>query len=75
MDTESRILIDEVVLPDVNVHWHAAMQDISMGILLGGKERSKAQWEKLVEQAGLKIAQVHTHDISQCYSIIVLERQ
>ena len=75
MSAESRILIDEVVLPDVNVHWHAAMQDISMGILLGGKERTKTQWEKLVEQAGLKIAQVHTHDISLYHSIIVLERQ
>ena len=44
MDSQSYILINEVVLPNVNAHWHAAMQDISMGILLGGKERSKAQW-------------------------------
>lgn len=75
MGKESRILIDEVVLPDANVHWHAAMQDISMGILLGGKERSRAQWEKLVGQAGLKITELHTYDTSLYHSIIVLEQQ
>lgn len=64
MDPESRILIDEVVLPDFGVHWHAAMQDISMAIQLGGKERTRTQWEKLVEQAELKIAEIHTYDIS-----------
>lgn len=73
MDSQSYILINEVVLPNVNAHWHAAMQDISMGILLGGKERSKAQWEKLVVQAGLEIAEIHTQDISSYQSIIALK--
>ena len=44
-----------------------------MGILLGGKERSKAQWEKLVLQAGLEIAEIHTQDISSYQSIIALK--
>ena len=39
MDGDSRILMDEVVLPDANVPWQAAMQDISMNIQFGGKIR------------------------------------
>lgn len=74
MSKESHILIDEVVLPDVNAHWHAAMQDIAMGMLLGGKERSRGQWENLVGQAGLKITALHTYDMSLYHSIIVLDR-
>jgi demethylsterigmatocystin 6-O-methyltransferase len=75
MGPESRILVDEVVLPEFGVHWHAAMQDISMAIQLGRKERTRTQWEKLVEQADLIIAEIRTHDISLYYSIIVLEQK
>lgn len=73
MSLDSRLLIDEVVLPDVGVHWHAAMADISMGILFGGKERTREQWEGLVEKAGLKLAWIHTYKESTYNSIIVLE--
>jgi demethylsterigmatocystin 6-O-methyltransferase len=75
MNSESRILIDEVVLPDVNANWQAAMGDISMGILFGGKERSRKQWEALAAESGLRLAQIHTYNISQHNSIIVLELQ
>ncbi|OBT64987.1 hypothetical protein VE03_05648 [Pseudogymnoascus sp. 23342-1-I1] len=72
MSSESRILIDEVVLPDVNVHWHAAMGDISMGVLFAGKERTRTQWEALVAESGLRLVGVHTYSVSQYNSIIVL---
>lgn len=75
MTANSRILIDEVVLPDVNAHWQAAMQDLAMGIELGGKERTRAQWESLVLQAGLQIAHVHTYNQVLYNSVIVLEKQ
>ena len=39
-DADSRILVDEVVLPDTGVHWQVTMADISMMIGLGGKERT-----------------------------------
>lgn len=75
MDAEgSRILIDEVVLPDVNAPWQAAMQDLSMGILFGGKERTRGQWEKLVDRAGLKIVLVKTYSVGLCASVLVLEK-
>jgi hypothetical protein len=52
MGKESHILIHEVVLPDVNAHWHAAMQDISMAILFGGKERSKLNGRNWLDRQG-----------------------
>jgi hypothetical protein len=55
MGKESHILIDEVVLPDVNAHWHAAMQDISMAILFGGKERSKLNGRNWSDRQGEKL--------------------
>lgn len=72
MNTDSKILIDEVVLPEMNTHWHAAMADISMGIAFGGKERTRKQWEDLVEQTGLQLEQVHTYNLSTYNSIVVL---
>ena len=75
MSSGSRILIDEIVLPDVNVHWHAAMGDISMGILFSGKERTRKQWEALVAQSGLRLAQIQTYSGLMYNSIIVLELQ
>ncbi|KAL5347912.1 hypothetical protein ACLOAV_007323 [Pseudogymnoascus australis] len=72
MSSESRILIDEVVLPDVDVHWHAAMGDISMGVLLAGKERTRREWEALVAASGLRLVGVHTYSVSLYNSIIVL---
>ncbi|KFY19011.1 hypothetical protein V493_08197 [Pseudogymnoascus sp. VKM F-4281 (FW-2241)] len=75
MSSESRILIDESVLPDVNTNWHAAMADIMMGVLFAGKERTKEQWEKLVAKSGLRLADIHTYNVLEYNSIIVLEPQ
>ena len=73
MNKNSRVLIDEVVLPDVNAHWHGTMGDLMMMILYAGKERTRSQWEKLVSDSGLKISLVHTYNVSGHNSILVLE--
>nr|KAK5438908.1 hypothetical protein LTR18_008343 [Exophiala xenobiotica] len=75
MDGDSRILMDEVVLPDVNVPWQAAMQDISMTIQFGGKERTRSEWDGLIERSGLKVVDVRTYNVSSCASVIVLEKE
>jgi demethylsterigmatocystin 6-O-methyltransferase len=72
MGPDSRILIDEVVLPNTNAPWQATMQDVSMGILFGGKERTQQQWEALAAQAQLNLVQIHNYNFSSCNSIIVL---
>lgn len=45
MAHDSQILIDEMVLPGTNVPWQATLADLSLMVSMGGKERSKEQWE------------------------------
>ncbi|KAH6858961.1 S-adenosyl-L-methionine-dependent methyltransferase [Alternaria rosae] len=70
MGSESRILIDEVVLPETKVPWQVAMMDIAMMASLGGIERSREDWTKLLESAGLKIADVHRYDDVRYHTVI-----
>ncbi|KAF1947605.1 S-adenosyl-L-methionine-dependent methyltransferase [Clathrospora elynae] len=61
MGLESRILIDEVVLPETK-----------MMAYLGGIERSKENWESLLKRAGLKIVDVHLYDEKRVHSVIAV---
>ncbi|CEJ55584.1 hypothetical protein PMG11_01835 [Penicillium brasilianum] len=72
MNADSRILIDDVVLPDTGALWQATMADISMMIGLGGKERTVQQWHALAGSAGLRVEQIHTYAASTYTSIVVL---
>lgn len=54
----SRLLIQDMVLPDNRAGWRHAAQDINMLVLQGGMERTLAQWERLLESAGLHIIKV-----------------
>jgi demethylsterigmatocystin 6-O-methyltransferase len=62
MGPDSRIIIDEVVLPDIGAPWQAAYMDLTMMYSLGGAERTKTEWENLLNEAGLKILQIHKYD-------------
>jgi demethylsterigmatocystin 6-O-methyltransferase len=55
MDHRSRILIEEMVLPNANVGWAATHTDLTMMANLAARERTQEQWEKLLDGAGLKI--------------------
>ncbi|CAN9391058.1 unnamed protein product [Alternaria alternata] len=70
MGSESRILIDEVVLPETKVPWQVAMMDLAMMAALGGIERSREDWVKLLESAGLKMVDVHCYDDVRFHSVI-----
>ncbi|OGM42145.1 hypothetical protein ABOM_009170 [Aspergillus bombycis] len=72
MAHDSQILIDEMVLPETNVPWQATLADLSLMVSMGGKERSKEQWETLAEQSGLHVAEIHTYDNSDNFSVIVM---
>lgn len=75
MSSDSRILIDEVVLPDTGAHWQATLADLSMMIAFGGKERSRQQWQTLAHRAGLRIEEIHNYAASTYTSIVVLVKQ
>jgi demethylsterigmatocystin 6-O-methyltransferase len=68
---DSRIVIDEVVLPDTGVPWQAAYLDITMMSTFGSVERTKTEWESLLHQAGLKIVDIHNYDDTKMQSVIV----
>ncbi|KAF7596441.1 hypothetical protein BBP40_001748 [Aspergillus hancockii] len=72
MASDSQLLIDEMVLPETNVPWQAAMADLSLMALLGGKERSKKQWEVLAEMSGLRVVKIHAYDTSTTFSVVVM---
>lgn len=51
----SKLLLDEMVLPDTNVPPKGAFLDLSMMALETGAERSSKQWHDLLACAGLRI--------------------
>lgn len=55
MAPDTRILIDELVLPNAGVRWQAAVSDIAMMSSLSGMERNERQWIELIESVGLKV--------------------
>ena len=70
MSSDSLILIDEVVLPDSKVPWQVSAMILSMMACLGGTERSKEDWESLLDRAGLKMVHVHRYDDFKFHSIV-----
>ncbi|CAG8953111.1 hypothetical protein HYFRA_00003308 [Hymenoscyphus fraxineus] len=71
MEPDSRILIDDKVLPNEKVHWHATQEDLTMMAALGSKERTVEQWRALMDSAGLEILDIVQYTTSLNDSIIV----
>ncbi|KAJ4992992.1 O-methyltransferase [Stagonosporopsis vannaccii] len=71
LTSESRIAIDEVVLPETKVPWQCAFMDLTMSSSLGGRERSRDEWDNLLNSAGLQIEEVHTYDDVRRHSVII----
>lgn len=71
LHSKSRIVIDEVVLPDTNVPWQCAFMDLTMSSSLGGCERSRDEWASLLDRAGLQIEELHTYDEVRRHSVII----
>ena len=58
----SKLLIDEVVLPDMDVPRKGAFMDLSMMALETGAERTSRQWHDLLASAGLRIEKIWSTD-------------
>jgi len=63
-----RVIIVEFVLPDGDEFSEARMMDLNMLVMLPGRERSAAEYEALLEKAGLK--HVATHPTTTAFSLI-----
>ncbi|KAK4207014.1 S-adenosyl-L-methionine-dependent methyltransferase [Rhypophila decipiens] len=56
----SRLLIDEGVIPDTGASWEATGLDMILSGLLSSRERTRAEWTRLLEEkAGLKINKIY----------------
>lgn len=64
MDSGSRILLDEISLPDVNASPRATMQDIALMVQMAGIERTRSEWKELVDgvedKEGQKLLEVES---------------
>lgn len=72
MDKKSVILLDEMVLPDTDVHWHATQIDMTMMGSLAAVERTHAQWTSLLDSVGLKITNIYTYTPSIYESVMAV---
>ncbi|KAI1753318.1 putative O-methyltransferase [Xylaria castorea] len=54
----SKLLIHEMVVPEVGATLTHAMLDIAMMCFNGGKERTAQQWQQLLETAGLEVVEI-----------------
>lgn len=72
MGADSRILIDDTVIPDTGATWQSTMADISMMITLAGKERTNQQWRALADSVGLRVEEIYAYTASTYTSIVVL---
>lgn len=60
MDKKSSLLVlEEFIIPDTDCHLLPAMWDIEMMAFMSAMERTKTQWRKLLEAAGLEILGMH----------------
>jgi hypothetical protein len=74
MGPDSKILLDEMVLPNTGVGLWSAGQDLQMMLMLGAVERTEDEWRDLVSRAGLKVAEIRTYAPVEQTSILVIER-
>ena len=56
----SKILINELVVPDQGAGWPLTSMDFMMMALCAVKERAESDWRRLIEDAGLKVTGVWT---------------
>ncbi|KAL4811693.1 O-methyl transferase B [Aspergillus spinulosporus] len=71
MGSRSTLLIDEYVLPEMNVGRYATGLDMLMLASLGAQERTRSQWVDLVESVGLKVTDIKPHREGEYASLIV----
>jgi demethylsterigmatocystin 6-O-methyltransferase len=75
MGEDSRILLDEMVLPEAKVHWEAVQIDITMMVSTAACERTRNEWEKLLESVGLVVEGVWTYTPSVYESVMLVKKK
>ncbi|KIA75618.1 O-methyltransferase [Aspergillus ustus] len=71
---DSIILIDDLLIPPTEMAWQAGFLDLAMMGMLAGIERTRAQFDALVDQAGLKITEMFPYDVNQGAILVVVPK-
>ena len=75
MDDDSLLIIDEAVVPEMNVARSVVAYDMVMMAMPAAQERSEEMWRDLVErQVGLKVREIRTYDESTCDGLIFITK-
>ncbi|PNP73498.1 hypothetical protein FNYG_13148 [Fusarium nygamai] len=61
MNTESLLVIDDLIVPDEGACMQACQMDFIMMASIAGKKRTRDQWYKLLDAAGFKISNILTY--------------
>ena len=69
MDEFPRILIADMVLPDMDCPRDLAMQDLNM-MSLGGMERSESEWRRLLDLTGLVLQKIWINQDGPKHAVI-----
>ena len=70
----SRLIINEMVIPDKAASLVAVARDIVMMTLAAAIERTEQQWRDIVGKAGLKVEGIW-NDVTEAESVIVLMKE
>lgn len=54
----SKLLINDILVPETNAPFFVAGMDVAMMTTLGGMERTRTQWSDLLESEGLRLVDV-----------------
>ncbi len=58
----SKLLVNELVVPDVGASWSITSMDWLMLALGAVRERTEKDWHKLLARVGLKVTKIWTYE-------------
>lgn len=73
MAPDSLVLIHEKAMPETNIPWMAAIGDMTMMTAFASSERTKNEWETLLNKAGLKITGFWKPEGSSAEQQVIIE--
>lgn len=73
MAPDSLVLIHEKAMPETNIPWMAAIGDMTMMTAFASSERTKNEWETLLNKAGLKITGFWKPEGSSAQQQVIIE--
>jgi hypothetical protein len=62
MASDSVMLIDEQIPPEMGGHVDVLSMDLTMMTAFAGMERSEAQWRSILSEAGLKLVNTYVYN-------------